>query len=50
MEDFYSYHFIILGIIFAIPSLLYKEDTGSWYLDNRLNLRFRFARRILSTS
>ena len=27
-----------LGIIFAIPSLLYKEDTGSWYLDNRLNL------------
>ena len=27
-----------LGIIFAIPSLLYKEDTGSWYFDNRLNL------------
>ena len=27
-----------LGIIFAIPSLLYKQDTGSWYLDNRLNL------------
>ncbi len=27
-----------LGIIFAIPSLLYKENTGSWYLDNRLNL------------
>ena len=27
-----------LGIIFAIPSLLYKEDSGSWYLDNRLNL------------
>ena len=27
-----------LGIIFAIPSLLYKEDTSSWYLDNRLNL------------
>ncbi len=27
-----------LGIIFAIPSLLYKEDTGNWYLDNRLNL------------
>ncbi len=27
-----------LGIIFAIPSILYKEDTGSWYLDNRLNL------------
>ena len=29
---------VCLGIIFAIPSLLYKEDTGSWYLDNRLNL------------
>ena len=27
-----------LGVIFAIPSILYKEDTGSWYLDNRLNL------------
>ncbi len=27
-----------LGIIFAIPSLLYKEDTESWYLENRLNL------------
>ena len=30
--------FVSLGIIFAIPSLLYKEDTGNWYLDNRLNL------------
>ncbi len=29
---------LFLGIIFAIPSLLYKENTGSWYLDNRLNL------------
>ena len=39
MEDFYSYLVLLsLGIIFAIPSLLYKEDTGSWYLDNRLNL------------
>ena len=26
-----------LGVIF-LPSLLYKENTGSWYLDNRLNL------------
>ncbi len=26
------------GVIFAIPSILYKEDTGNWYLDNRLNL------------
>jgi len=29
---------VSLGIIFSIPSILYKEDTGSWYLDNRLNL------------
>ena len=27
-----------LGVIFAVPSILYKEDTGNWYLDNRLNL------------
>ena len=30
--------FVILGIVFAIPSILYKEDTGNWYLDNRVNL------------
>ena len=29
---------VSLGIIFAIPSILYQEDTGNWYLDNRLNL------------
>jgi len=29
---------VILGIVFAIPSILYKEDTGNWYLDNRVNL------------
>ena len=38
MEDFVVFILLSLGIIFAIPSLLYKEDTGSWYLDNRLNL------------
>ena len=27
-----------LSVIFAVPSILYKEDTGNWYLDNRLNL------------
>ena len=27
-----------LVVIFAVPSILYKEDTGNWYLDNRLNL------------
>lgn len=29
---------VSLGVIFAIPSILYKEDTGNWYLENRLNL------------
>ena len=29
---------VSLGVIFAIPSILYTEDSGSWYLDNRLNL------------
>ncbi len=29
---------LFLGIVFALPSILYKEDTGNWYLDNRLNL------------
>ena len=29
---------VSLGVIFAIPSILYKEDSGSWYFDNRLNL------------
>ena len=29
---------LALGIVFAVPSILYKEDTGNWYLDNRLNL------------
>jgi len=29
---------VSLAVIFAIPSILYQEDTDSWYLDNRLNL------------
>ena len=29
---------VSLGVIFAIPSIIYKEDSGNWYLDNRLNL------------
>ena len=29
---------VSLGVIFAVPSILYKEDSGNWYLDNRLNL------------
>ena len=26
------------GIIFSIPSILYKEDSGSWFLENKINL------------
>ena len=29
---------IFLGIIFAIPSFLYKEDTKNWFLNNKVNL------------
>jgi Preprotein translocase subunit SecD len=29
---------VSLGVIFAIPSFLYPEDSGSWYFDIRLNL------------
>jgi len=27
-----------MGVIFTIPSLLYKEDTGNWFLENKINL------------
>ena len=29
---------VISGIIFSIPSILYKEDSGSWFFDNKINL------------
>ena len=29
---------ISLGIIFTIPSLLYKEDSNNWFLNNKINL------------
>jgi len=29
---------ILLGIIFAIPSILYKQDTDNWFLNNKINL------------
>jgi len=35
---FIVFSLLFLGVIFAVPSILYKEDTGNWYLDNRLNL------------
>ena len=29
---------ISLGIVFSIPSILNKEDTGSWFFDHKVNL------------
>ncbi len=29
---------VTLGIIFAIPSILYKENTNNWYYENKVNL------------
>ena len=29
---------ISLGIIFSIPSLLYKENSDNWFFDNKINL------------
>jgi preprotein translocase subunit SecD len=29
---------ILTGIIFSIPSILYKEDSGNWFLENKINL------------
>jgi len=35
---FFVFLIIILGIIFTIPSIVYKEDTGNWFLKNKINL------------
>ena len=29
---------ISLGIIFAIPSIIYSENTSNWFLNNKVNL------------
>ena len=29
---------ISLGVIFSIPSILYKEDSSNWFLNNKINL------------
>ena len=29
---------VTLGIIFSIPTFLYKEDTNNWFLNNKINL------------
>ena len=29
---------IVTGIIFSIPSIIYKDDSNNWFLDNKINL------------
>ena len=29
---------ISLGIIFTLPTLLYKENSNNWFFDNKINL------------
>jgi len=29
---------VLAGVIFSLPSIIYKEDSGNWYLDNKINL------------
>ena len=29
---------VSLAIIFSIPTFLYKEDSGNWFLNNKINL------------
>ena len=29
---------IIMGVIFSIPSIIYKQDSNSWFLNNKINL------------
>ena len=37
-KTFIVFLVIIFGIVFAIPSIVYKEDTGNWFLENKINL------------
>ena len=37
-KDFYCFHTIVTRHYICYSFFIYKEDTGSWYLDNRLNL------------
>ena len=37
-KTFIVFLIIVLGIVFAIPSIIYKEDTGNWFLENKINL------------
>ena len=37
-KTFIVFLIITLGVVFAIPSIIYKEDTGNWFLENKINL------------
>ena len=37
-KSFIVFLIIVFGIVFAIPSIIYKEDTGNWFLENKINL------------
>ena len=31
-KTFIVFLVIVFGLVFAIPSIIYKEDTGNWFL------------------
>ena len=37
-KTFIVFLVVVLGIVFSIPSILYKEDSANWYFDNKVNL------------
>ena len=37
-KTFIVFLIIIFSFVFAIPSIIYKEDTGNWFLENKINL------------
>ena len=37
-KTFIVFLIIVFGFVFAIPSIIYKEDTGNWFLENKINL------------
>ena len=37
-KTFIVFLIIIFAFVFAIPSIIYKEDTGNWFLENKINL------------
>ena len=37
-KTFIVFLIIVFSLVFAIPSIIYKEDTGNWFLENKINL------------